>query len=286
MVQLVVAGLSFGAIYGLLAVGYVAVFTVSPVINLAQGEFAVSAAMCSIALVTAGVALPAAVLGGLLSGIAVALLLQRLILAPVRDLTVLTSVILTLGASAVIKALLLIIAGPDAFALPRMPGPDLQLAGVSIGAQVLWTFAATAIVVVVLTWFYERTLAGKSLKACAQQPQAARLVGISVKHAAMGAFAIAGLTAAVAGILSSPLHFTTWESGLVLGLKAFVAAAVAGLSSVRGAILGGLLLGVIESLVAGYIDSGYRDAVAFVVLISVLILRPQGVFARQADVRV
>ena len=286
LLQLIVSGASYGSIYGLFAVGYVAIFTVSKVINLAQGEFGISAAMIAIAMVAAGWALPLALLGGIISGIAVAMILQRVVLAPIKNLTVLTSVILTLGASAVIKAILLLWMGPGAKSLPALPGADLRVFGVDIRSQELWIFGATVAVAIVLAWFYERTLTGKALKPCAQQPTAARLVGISVRRAALIAFAIAGATAALAAILSSPLHLTVWDSGLVLGLKGFVAAAIAGLASVRGAILGGVLLGIVESLVAGYLDSGYRDGVAFMVLIAVLILRPQGVFSRQMEVRV
>lgn len=284
--QLTVAGLSFGAIYGLIAVGYVAIFTVSQVINLAQGEFAITGAMVAIATTAAGVALPLALVAGIVGGGVLAIIVQRLVLAPIKKLTVLTSVILTLGASAVIKAVLLLSFGPSAHALPPLPGSDLTVLGVTVRAQELWIFGATASIAVVLAWFYDRTLPGKALRACAHQPAAARLAGISVNGAAVVAFAIAGTTAALAGILSSPLHFTAWDSGLTLGLKGFVAAAIAGLVSVRAAIVGGLLLGEVESLVAGYIDSGYRDAVAFVVLIVVLILRPQGIFGRQVEVRV
>lgn len=283
--QFTIAGLSQGAVYALVAMGFVAVFSVSEVINLAQGEFAAVAGLVALSLVGAGLPMPVALLVALLVGAAVAVAVQRLTIAPVRRITTLTSIILTLGVSTALKALLLLIYGPDARGLPPLPGPDLVVGGVSIRAQELWMLGVTAVVAAVVVAFYDRTLAGKALRACAEQPVAARLVGISPRTATTVAFGIAGLLGAVAGVLASPLSLTQWDSGLILGLKGFVAATLGGLVSVRAAVLGGLVLGVLESLVAGYVDSGYRDAVAFVVLIVVLVARPGGVLSGAAPSR-
>ena len=143
-----------------------------------------------------------------------------------------------------------------------------------------------ALVSAAVYWFYDRTLTGKALRACAEQPVAARLVGISLSRASLISFLIAGVVGALAGVLASPVYFTSWESGLALGLKGFVAATLGGLVSVRGAVLGGLVLGVLETLTAGYISTGLRDAVAFLLLIVVLVVRPGGIFGRHAEARV
>lgn len=283
--QFTIAGTSQGAVYALVAMGFVAVFSVSEVINLAQGEFAAVAGLVALSLVGAGLPMPVALLVALLVGAAVAVAVQRLTIAPVRRMTTLTSIILTLGVSTALKALLLLIYGPDARGLPPLPGPDLVVGGVSIRAQELWMLGVTAVVAAAVVAFYDRTLAGKALRACAEQPVAARLVGISPRTAATVAFGIAGLLGAVAGVLTSPLSLTQWDSGLILGLKGFVAATLGGLVSVRAAVLGGLVLGVLESLVAGYVDSGYRDAVAFVLLIVVLVARPGGLLSAAAPSR-
>lgn len=284
--QFVVAGLSSGAVYALVAMGFVAVFAVSGVINLAQGEFAAIGGLVALGGTDAGLPLPVAMLVALVVVVAVAVLVQRLAIAPVRRMTTLTSIILTLGVSTALKAVLLLVFGPQARGLAPLPGADLLVGGVSVRAQELWILGVTAVVAVAVTLFYDRTLLGKALRACAEQPVAARLVGISPKAAATVAFALAGLLGATAGVLASPIQLTAWDSGLLLGLKGFVAATLGGLVSVRGAVLGGLLLGVLESLVAGYVDSGYRDAVAFVLLIVVLVARPGGVFGRHAQARV
>lgn len=284
--QLTVAGLSQGAIYALVAIGFVAVFTVSGVINLAQGEFAALAGLVALSATGSGLPLLVAIVLAVATVAAVAAVMERVTIRPVRRMTTLTSIILTLGVSTALKALMLLIWGPDAEGLRPVTAGSFELAGVSIRWQELWVLAVVAAVGAGVWWFYERTLTGKALRACAEQPTAARLVGVSLGRAALVSFVIAGVVGAVAGVLASPLYFTSWESGLTLGLKGFVAATLGGLVSIRGAILGGLLLGVLESLVAGYVDSGYRDAVAFVVLLLVLVARPQGVFGRHAEARV
>jgi branched-chain amino acid transport system permease protein len=284
--QLSVAGLSQGAVYALVAIGFVAVFTVSGVINLAQGEFAALAGLVALSATGSGLPLLVSIGLAVATVAVVAALMERVTIRPVRRMTTLTSIILTLGVSTALKALMLLIWGPDAEGLRPITTGSFDLAGVSVRWQELWVLAVVAAVGAGVWWFYERTLTGKALRACAEQPAAARLVGISLGRAALVSFVIAGVVGAVAGVLASPLYFTSWESGLTLGLKGFVAATLGGLVSIRGAILGGLLLGVLESLVAGYVDSGYRDAVAFVVLLLVLVARPQGVFGRHPEARV
>ncbi|MGH3329199.1 MAG: branched-chain amino acid ABC transporter permease [Streptomycetales bacterium] len=286
LLQLTFSGISQGAVYGLVAIGFVAIFTVSGVINLAQGEFAALAGLVAISLAGSGVALPAAVVGAVATVVVVAAAVERLTIRPVRRMTTLFSIILTLGVSTVLKAVMLLVWGPDAEGLAPFTRQEFVVAGVSIRAQELWIIGVTAAVSAAVFWFYERTTTGKALRACAEQPVAARLVGISLSRMSLLSFVVAGAVGAIAGVVSSPLHFTAWETGLTLGLKGFVAATLGGLVSIRAAVAGGVLLGVLENLVAGYLSTGLRDAVAFLVLIVVLVLRPGGVFVRQAEARV
>jgi len=284
--QLVVAGLSQGAVYALVAIGFVAIFTVGGVINLAQGEFVALGGLVAIWAVGGGLPMLAAAAVAVVIVVGVAVCVERLVVRPVRSMTTLTSIILTLGVSTALKAAMLLIWGPDSKGLAPITGGQYTVAGVTVRGQELWILAIVTVVSVAVYWFYDRTVTGKALRACAEQPVAARLVGISPGAASMLSFTLAGLLGALAGVLASPLYFTSWDSGLVLGLKGFVAATLGGLVSVPGAIFGGLLLGVLENLLAGYGDSGLRDAVAFVVLIVVLIVRPGGVFGRHAEARV
>lgn len=284
--QLTFAGVSVGAVYALIAIGFVAIFTVSEVINLAQGEFAALAGLVAISAVGSGLPLVPAIVVAVVSVAIVAVLMERLVIAPVRRMTTLTSIVLTLGVSTALKAALLLIYGPDAEGLTPFSEGLIDIGGVTIRAHELWILAIAAIVCAAVYWFYERTLTGKSLRACAEQPVAARLVGISLGRASLISFLVAGVTGAIAGVLASPVTFTAWDSGLTLGLKGFVAATLGGLVSMRGAIIGGVVLGVLESMTAGYVDTGLRDAVAFLLLIVVLVVRPAGVFGRQAEARV
>jgi branched-chain amino acid transport system permease protein len=285
LLQLLVAGVSVGAIYALIAMGFTVIFSVSEIINLTQGEFAALAGLIAISAGTHGLPLPVALLLSVLTVVAVAMLV-RLVLSPVKRMTTLLSIMLTLGLSTALKAAMLLIWGPEGHGLEPFPGSDFVVWGVSVRSQYLWIIGVTAVVAVAVAWFYERTLTGKALRACAEQPTAARLVGISVSGAALLSFGIAGLLGGVAGVLASPVYFSAWDSGLALGLKGFVAATLGGLTSIRGAVAGGLVLGVLESLVAGYIDSGFRDAVAFVVLIVVLVARPGGILRQHSVARV
>jgi branched-chain amino acid transport system permease protein len=284
--QLSFAGVSQGAVYALIAIGFVAIFTVSGVINLVQGEFAALAGLIAISATRDGLPLAAAVVLAVVAVAVSAVLVERLAIRPVRAMTTLTSLIVTLGVSTALKALMLLVWGPDAEGLAPITAGAFEVGGVSIRWQEVWILVIAALVAAAVYVFYERTVAGKALRACAEQPVAARLVGISLSQASLVSFLVAGVVGAVAGVLASPIYFTSWESGLTLGLKGFVAATLGGLVSIRGAVLGGLLLGVLESLTAGYLDSGYRDAVAFVVLIVVLVVRPGGVFGRHAEARV
>lgn len=286
LLQLAFSGLAHGAVYGLVALGFVAIFSVREIVNLAQGDYAALAGLSAITAVAAGVPLLVTVVVVVPLVVGVSVLIERVCIAPVKRMTPLISIILTLGISTALKAVMLLVWGPQARGLPAFPGRDVFLAGISIRSQELWILGIAAVIGAAVVWFYEKTLYGKALRACAEQPVAARLVGISPRTATMVAFAIAGFVGAVAGVIGSPIYFSSWEYGLALGLKGFVAATLGGLVSFRVAMVGGLVLGVLENLVAGYIDTGFRDAVAFLVLLLVLLVRPQGLVLRASGARV
>jgi branched-chain amino acid transport system permease protein len=283
--QLTVAGLSQGTVYALLAIGLIAVYTVRNVINIAQGDYATLAGFGAIWLTVAGMPLLLSILVAILSVTLVSILVERLIVARVKNMTVLVSLIVTLGVSILLEATMLVIWGPEALRLPALPGENMVLGGVSIRSQELWMVGALVVVGGGIVLFYEKSRWGKALRACAEQPVAARIVGISPVMASVIAFAIAGLVGAVAGVVYSPIYLTIWSGGLLLGLKGFVAAVLGGLTSFRAAIVGALLLGMLESYVAAYLASGFRDAVAFFILIAVLVFRPEGLVLKRRNRR-
>ena len=282
--QLTVAGLSQGSVYALLAVGLIATYTVRHVVNIAQGDYAMLAGLGSVSMIAAGVPMLPAIVLAIITVTLASVLIERLIIARVKNLTTLVSIILTLGVSTLMQACMLLAWGAEGRRLPFFPGIDLNLGGVSVRSQEVWMLAALVGGGTLL--FYEKTKYGKALRAVAEQPVAARIVGISPAVASMVAFGIAGLVGAVAGVVSAPLYLATWSAGLLLGLKGFVAAVLGGLTSFRAAIIGALLLGVLEQYVAGYIASGLKDGVAFLVLILVLVIRPAGLVLRQSAARV
>lgn len=284
--QLTAAGLSQGSVYALLAVGLIATYTVRHVINIAQGDYAMLAGLGTVSLVSAGLSVPFAILVALVSVTLASVLIERLIIARVKNLTTLVSIILTLGVSTLLQAIMLLVWGAEGLRVPSFPGSDFMIAGVSIRSQELWMLGTLIIVGGGIMLFYEKTRWGKALRASAEQPVAARIVGISPAVASVLAFAIAGLAGAAAGVVSSPIYLSIWSGGLLLGLKGFVAAVLGGLYSFRAAIVGALLLGMLESYVAGYVASGWKDAVAFIILIIVLIIRPAGLVLRPNAVRV
>ena len=272
--------------YALLAVGLIAIYSVRHIVNLAQGEFASLAGLGAVWLISVGLPLVVAVVIAVVSVTATAVLIDRLIIARVRQMTTLTSIILTLGVATLLQALMLLAWGPTARGLPPFPGANVLVGGVSIRSQEFWMLGTLVVVGVGIVLFSERTRLGKAMRAVAEQPIAARIVGISPVLASVVAFGIAGFTGALAGVMSSPLSLSVWSAGLLLALKGFVAAVLGGLVSYRAAMAGGLLLGALESYVAGYLDSGYRDAVAFLILIVILIVRPAGLARRVSGVRV
>ncbi len=282
--QLIVAGLSTGAAYGLVGVGFVVIHSVTGIINLAQGEFGMVAGFVAIGLVSSSVPLPVAVLVAVLIVAIGAGVIERIAIAPAAGSSVVAYIMLTLGISITLKATALLIEGPQPRTLPEFTPGILSVAGVQIRNQDLWILAAMAVAALCLYAFLERTVTGRAFRACAEQPVAARLVGISPARMSTLSFVIAGAVGALAGAVSSPVIQTDWNIGLFLGLKGFVAASMGGLASIPAAIAGGLLLGIVEQLVAGYISSGLQDAVAFFVLIVLLVVRPSGMFGRAGTV--
>jgi len=284
LLQLVVAGLSTGAAYGLVGVGFVAIHSVTGIINLAQGEFAMVAGFVAIALLGAGFPLAAAAVAAVVAVAVLAAAIERIAVAPAAGSSAVVYIMLTLGVSTTLKATALLVVGPQPQALPAFTPGVLDLAGVQVRPQDLWILVATVVAAAALYVFLERTTTGRAFRACAEQPVAARLVGISPARMSTLSWILAGTVGAVAGVVSSPVFQTDWNIGLFLGLKGFVAASMGGLGSIPAAILGGLLLGVVERLVAGYISSGLQDAVAFFLLIILLVARPSGVFGRTGAV--
>jgi branched-chain amino acid transport system permease protein len=286
-VQFVAGGLTVGAIYALVALGFSIIFNASRVINFAQGEFVMIGGMSAVSLVAAGAPMPVAILGAVAVSGVVGLLLERLAVGQARNADVVTLIIITIGASIFLRGLAQLVWDKRIHPLPALSGDTpISILGATIVPQSLWVIGVTVIIVALLSWFFNRTLAGKAMLATSYNRFAAQLVGIEVRRVLFASFGLAAALGAIAGVLIAPITFTSYDTGIMLGLKGFAAAILGGLGNFAGAIAGGLVLGLLESLGAGYVSSAYKDVIAFVIILAVLFVRPDGILGAVKSERV
>jgi branched-chain amino acid transport system permease protein len=281
--QMLTAGLAMGAIYALVALGFVLIFNAVNVVNFAQGEFVMVPAFVAVWLME-HFKLPYPLiylLTALFMGV-FGIVFQRIAYYPLRNRTFLPVVISTIGVSIFLKNGAQIVFGAEPQLMQRpTPADALNILGVFIDPQYIVIIACTVALLIFQYFFFERINLGKMMQATAQDKEMARLLGIRVSRMIVITFVYSSILGAVAGILIGPIFYVTKEMGGMLGLKAFCSAIVGGFGNVPGAILGGLFLGVVEVFAAYYISSAYRDAFAFIILILVLLFRPQGFFGEK-----
>ena len=287
LAQFLLSGLTVGAIYALVALGFSIIYNASHVINFAQGEFVMIGGMATASLLGAGLPLAPAALGAVALAALIGMALARFAVQPARGASVVTLIIITIGAAILLRGLASIVWDKRIHALPAFSGDQpINVAGATLAPQSLWVIGVTALAVVALWGFFNRTLIGKAILAVSHNRLAAQLVGISVQRVLLVSFALSAALGALAGILIGPITFTSWDVGLLLGLKGFAAAILGGMGSGPGAVVGGLTLGLLESLGAGYLSSAYKDAIAFIVMLAVLMLMPGGLLGGRATERV
>jgi branched-chain amino acid transport system permease protein len=276
---MLVAGLTLGAIYALVAIGFVTISRASQIINFAQGEFVMLGGVITFFLLNkTGLPYLTAALTAILSVIIIGLLLHQLVIRPLRKASVLILVMATLGASFFLSSASGLTFGSLPKALPPFSRhPSIEIWGTSIHVQSFWILATTLLLLALLSLLSHRTFLGKAMEASATDPLGADLLGISRNRMTLMAFAVSAGVGSIAGILITPLFYTSYNSGTLLGLKGFIAAVLGGWGRHRGAVLGGFVLGIVESVSIIFIPSGYRDAVAFTILLLILHFRPKGI---------
>lgn len=282
--QIAVSGILAGSIYALAAWGFTVVYNATGLINFAAGEFIMMGGMLSAAIPASPyVAVPLSVVGVAIC----AALMDRYGLQKARRSTQLTLVMITIGIAIVLRGIVLFTLGKD-FKFPLGFNGDLQFDwfGVAVSAQGLWIVGAVLLVGAALWYLFRRTWLGRAMRASSENPRAALLMGISPRNMSTVAFAMAGAMGGLAGALIAPIASANYDSGLFFGLKGFSAAVLGGLGSPVGAVLGGLMLGLIESFTAGYLSSSYKDALALTLLILMLLLRPSGLLGSKEVKRV
>ncbi len=279
LLQYVITGVTIGSVYAMVAIGFNIIYNVTEIINLAQGEFVMMGGLVMVSLhVGAGLPLVIAFGGTIVIVTLVGVMLDRLAIRPIKRPSVLTLIIATIAASIVLKGAAMLFWGKDPYDLPAFSGrTPILFGGASIQPQYLWVIGFLGVTAAGLTFFFNKTIIGKAMNACADNPDAARLVGINVQHMVLLSFALSAAIGAVAGLTMTPIALMEYDRGAMLAVKGFGAAILGGLGSFSGAILGGLILGLIESLGAGLLSSGYKDAYALIVLLAVLFFRPSGI---------
>ena len=287
LLQFVFSGLTVGAIYALVALGFTLIYKASDIINFAQGEFVMLGGMTTVFVAHAGVPLPLAALIAIIATTAIGLALHRFAIEPARGATSVALIMITIGASIFLRGTAQIVFDRRFHSLPPLLGADpIQFSGAAILPQSLVVLATATVIVVMLWLFLERTIFGKAVIATAANRLAARLIGVDTRRIVAFSFAVSAAIGAVAGVLITPIALTSYDAGTLLALKGFAAAMLGGIGSAPGAVVGGLLIGMFEALAAGYLSSNYKDAVAFLIILIVLVAIPQGLFGRAKIERV
>lgn len=275
--QLVLTGLTVGSTYALVALGFVLIYNVTGILNFAQGEFSMLGALLCAAFLAWHLALPLAALLAVAAVCVIGAATERLAVEPAYGSHPLTLIIITFGVSMAFRGLALMLWGADPYALPEFtPGPALEFLGGFLVRQALWALGLSVAVVAALFVFFARTVLGAAVRACADNPFACRLVGINPRRMSLFAFTVSAALGAAAGIVITPITGATYDMGLALGLKGFVAAVIGGLTNAPAAVVGGYLVGLIEALTTGYLTPGYSGAITFLVLLVVLFLQREG----------
>ncbi|CAD5253957.1 Amino acid/amide ABC transporter membrane protein 1, HAAT family [Bosea sp. 62] len=287
LLQYLLSGVTVGAVYALVALGFTLIYNASDVVNFAQGEFVMLGGMITFFAWQAGIPLPLAALLAILAAATIGVLLNKLAIEPARGAPVASLIIITIGASIFLRGSAQLVFDKQLHRFPSFSGDDpLRIFGATILPQGLWVIAGAVAIFLVLWLFFARTLTGKAVLATANNRIAASLVGINPNHMMTLSFAVSAAIGALAGVLVTPITLTSYDLGVAMALKGFAAAMLGGMGVPAGALAGGLLLGLIEALTAGYVSSVYKDAVAFVLILVILFARPQGLFGRKAMDRV
>ena len=278
--QYVVAGVTYGTIYGIVAIGFNIIYNTTGIINFAQGEFVMLGGMTAVTL-SRVLPLPAAILGAVLVTTAVGALIEILFIRWLHRPSVLRMIVITIGLSILIREVALHIWGESVRALPYFTGTSvtsIRIGEVYISPQVLWVVGISAVVVAILGGFFRYTLLGMQMRACAANRDAARLCGISAKNMVTFSFMLSAAIGALGGCIVSPITYVQYDSGVPLAIKGFTVAILGGLGNSLASAGAGMLLGILESFSISVLPAAYKDVIAIAVLLLVLFVKPSGLF--------
>lgn len=284
LVQGIIGGLAIGCIYSLIALGITIIIRATEILHFAQGELMMIGAMAGVsAMWAANLPFAFVLLIGMIGGGLAAVVIELSIYRTLRKLRVplINIIIATLGVSLILQNVARLVWGSEPLRYPPLfRARGIDLFGYAISPQLIWIVVLGFVMMASLQAFFRYTRLGIAMQAAAQDPEAAQLMGINVKRTTTYTFVVAGVMAGAAGVLLGSLFFASFNMGFLTGIKAFVAATLGGLGSVTGAMLGGILFGLIETFSGLLISTAYKDAVGMVVLIAILLLAPSGIFVR------
>jgi branched-chain amino acid transport system permease protein len=268
--------------------GFNIIYNSTEIINFAQGEFVMLGGLFTVSgMQLLHLPVPFAAIFAIIGVSLVGITLDRAAIRPLKDASPITLIIITIGASIFIRGVSSLTWGKEPYTIPAFSGEEpIPFFGAVIQPQSVWVMGVALVVVMLLRQFFGRTLTGKAMMASAVQPRAAKLVGIDASYMVLLSFALSGAVGAAAGIVIGPISMVQYDMGVMMGLKGFCAAIIGGIGHPWGVVFGGIILGIVESLGAGLISSGYKDAIAFVILLLMLFFRPQGILGKSKGDRV
>ena len=278
LVQFILSGATSGCIYTLVAIGIVLCASATNVINFAQGEFVMLGGLVGVSCVLAHVPIPLAIVAAAATGAIIAVVQERLTIAPIRNAAPFMQITVTLGVAVCIRGAALLIWGKDPYGLSGFSGDGvIEMAGAFVPIQALWVWAATAATIVTMFWYLSSTRSGRAIRAVSTNPVAARLMGINTSLVSLAVFTAGGAMGGLAGIIIAPITTVSWDTGLEYSVKGFTAAIIGGLKSPGRAAAIAFGIGIVESLAAAYISSGSKDIITYGALLMYLMARG-GVF--------
>ncbi len=285
--QYIVAGLTYGTIYAVVAIGFNIIYNATGIINFAQGEFVMLGGMTAVTLHQI-LPLPLAILAAVIITMAVGALIEILFIRWLDRPSVLRMVIITIGISILIREASLHIWGEGVRALPYFTGSSetsIRLGGVFVSPQVLWVVGISAVMVILLNVFFTYTLPGRQMRACSANRDAARLCGINAKNMVTLSFVLSAGIGALGGSIVSPITYVQYDSGTQLAIKGFTVAILGGLGNSAAAVGAGMILGVLESFSIAVLPAAYKDVISIAILLLILFVRPSGIFGSSEAAR-
>ena len=279
-IQYLLAGLTYGSIYAIVAIGFNIIYNTTGIINFAQGEFVMLGGMISISLLHF-LPLPVAILVAVAITMVIGAAIEMIFIRWLKSPSVLRMIIITIGISILVREVALHIWGENVRALPYFIGNEItavSIFGARISPQVFWVVGISGLMVLGLSVFFQTTSVGREMRACAANPKAAILCGINTKNMVTLSFMLSAGMGALAGCVMSPITYSQYDIGTGLAIKGFTVAILGGLGNSAGAVAAGLLLGILEAFSITVVPLAFQDAIAIAILLIILFVRPHGLF--------